>query len=171
MDNRLMRYMSAALDKLSIGMHALASLWMFFLIFLTTCDVGGRVLLNRPIPGVPELIKVSLVFICFLLLPEATVKMRHIRSDVLVKRLSPQTARVLAAVRFVLGTLILIAIALGTWDKMIEAWKIWEYEGEGTIRVPMAPVRTTILACSLLAAFFSVRLFRKTLKASSGGSR
>jgi TRAP-type C4-dicarboxylate transport system permease small subunit len=164
MGNGILRLLSGALDKLSIGMHALASLWMFFLIFLTTCDVAGRVLFNRPIPGVPEIIKVSLVFICFLLLPEATGKMRHIRSDVLVKRLGSSTASILTVIRFLLGTLLLIGIAIGTWDKMIEAWKIWEYEGEGTIRVPMAPVRTTILVCSLLAAFFSIRLLRKALK-------
>ena len=151
------------LDKVSIGMHGLASIWMFFLIFLTTCDVGGRVIFNHPIPGVTELIKASLVFICFLLLPEATLKMRHIRSDVLLSRMGPSTNRVLSVVRFFLFTVLLIMIAIGTWDKMIQAWQIWEYEGEGTIRVPMAPVRTTILICSLLAAFFSFRLFRKAL--------
>ena len=145
-------------------MHALASAWMFLLMFLTTCDVIGRVFFNHPIPGVPELIKVSLVFICFLLLPEATNKMRHIRSDVLVKRLGSCTSNILSIIRFLLGMLLLVAIAIGTWDKMIEAWKIWEYEGEGTIRVPMAPVRTTIMICSILAAFFSLRLLRMALK-------
>lgn len=164
MDKGIFRLLSKALDNVSVGMHALASLWMFFLMFLTTCDVGGRVLLNHPIPGVPEIIKASLVFICFLLLPEATGKMRHIRSDVLVKRLGSSATSILAVIRFLLGTLLLTGIAIGTWDKMIEAWKIWEYEGEGTIRVPMAPLRTTILVCALLAAFFSVRLLRKTLK-------
>ncbi len=72
--------------------------------------------------------------------------------------------RLLAIVRFLLGTLLLTGIAVATWDKMIEAWKIWEYEGEGTIRMPMAPVRTTIFICSVIAAILYFRLLGKVFK-------
>ena len=164
MESSFLKKLDYWLDRVSIYMHALASIWMFFLIFIITCDVGGRVLLNRPIPGVPEVIKASLVFIAFLLLPEATSKMRHIRSDVMANRLGPSLTRMLAIVRFLLGMLLLTGIAVATWDKMIEAWKIWEYEGEGTIRVPMAPVRTTIFICSAIAAVLYFRLLGKVFK-------
>jgi len=159
------------LERVSIYLHALASIWMFFLIFIITCDVGGRVLLNRPIPGIPEVVKASLVFIAFLLLPEATGKMRHIRSDVLANRLSLSLTRILAIVRFLFGTLLLTGIAVATWDKMLEAWKIWEYEGEGTIRVPMAPVRITIFICSVVAALLYFRLLGKVFKLFPKGDR
>ena len=164
MESFFLKKLDYWLDRVSIYMHALASIWMFFLIFIITCDVGGRVLLNHPIPGIPEVIKASLVFICFLLLPEATGKMRHIRSDVMANRLGPSLTRMLAIVRFLLGALLLTGIAAATWDKMIEAWKIWEYEGEGTIRVPMAPVRTTIFICSVIAAILCFRLLGKVSK-------
>jgi TRAP-type C4-dicarboxylate transport system permease small subunit len=164
MERSFLKKLDYWLDRVSIYMHALASIWMFFLIFIITCDVAGRVLLNRPIPGVPEVIKASLVFIAFLLLPEATGKMRHIRSDVMANRLGPSLTRMLAIVRFLLGMLLLTGIAAATWDKMIEAWKIWEYEGEGTIRVPMAPVRTTIFICSAIAAVLYFRLLGKVFK-------
>ena len=165
---RLLRQLPRWPDKIAAGMHALAAIWMFFLIFITTTDVVGRAVLNIPLPGIPEIIKVSLVVICFLLLPEATRGMHHIRSEILVDRLSPFWARILAIVRFLLGTLLLIGIAAATWDKMIKAWKIWEYEGEGIIRVPVAPVRTVILICSVLAAFFSFRLLRRVIKGIHG---
>ena len=164
MESFFLKRLDHCLDRVSICMHALASIWMFFLIFIITCDVGGRVFLNHPIPGVPEVIKASLVFICFLLLPEATGKMRHIRSDVLATRLGLSLTRILAIVRFLLGTLLLTGIAVATWDKMLEAWRIWEYEGEGTIRVPMAPVRTTIFICSVIAALLYFRLLGKVFK-------
>ena len=151
------------LDKISIAMHSIGAVWMFLLMFLITSDVFCRVIFNHPIAGVIELTKASLVFICFLLLPAATASMKHIRSDVLVSRLGPLSQNVLAVLRFSLGTLLLIAIVVGTWDKMIEAWRIWDYEGEGTIRVPMAPVRTTILLSSLLAAYFFFRLLMNAL--------
>jgi len=144
-------------------MHGIGALWMFLLMFLITCDVVCRVLFNYPIAGVIELTKASLVFICFLLLPAATAKMKHIRSDILVNKMRPFTRNALAVLRFLLGTLLLIAIVAGTWNKMIEAWRIWDYEGEGTIRVPMAPVRTTILISSLLAAYFFFRLLLNAL--------
>ena len=148
-------------------MHSIGAVWMFLLMFLSTSDVVCRVLFNYPIAGVHELTKASLVFICFLLLPAATASMKHIRSDVLVGRLGSGSQNVLASLRFFLGMLLLIGVAAGTWDKMIEAWRIWDYEGEGTIRVPMAPVRTTILISSLLAAYFYFRLFLNTLKGYS----
>jgi TRAP-type C4-dicarboxylate transport system permease small subunit len=166
MSNRFLKQLSKWPDYISTGMHGLAASMMFIMVFLATGDVVGRALFNRPIPGVPEIIKVSLVFICFLLLPEATRSLHHIRSEILVDRMSPAWARRMAMVRFFLGAVIMIGIAVATWDKMIEAWKIWEYEGEGTIRIPMFPVRAAILICSSLGAFFSLRLLRKTLKGS-----
>ena len=164
MRNRFLKQLSQLLDYISTGMHGLAAIMMFVMVFLATGDVVGRSLFNRPITGVTEIIKVSLVFICFLLLPECTAKLRHIRSEILVDRLSPAWSRRLAIVRFSLGALLCIGIAVATWDKMIEAWKIWEYEGEGTIRVPMFPVRATILICASLAAFFSLKHLRQALK-------
>ena len=104
------------------------------------------------------------IYLPFCCLPEATGKMRHIRSDVMANRLGPSLTRMLAIVRFLLGVLLLTGIAAATWDKMIEAWKIWEYEGEGTIRVPMAPVRTTIFICSAIAAVLYFRLLGKVFK-------
>jgi len=166
--NRLAEQLSQWLDNIAAGMHALAAILMFFLIFITTSDVVGRVILNIPLPGIPEIIKVSLVMICFLLLPEATRGMHHIRSEILADRLSPYWARLLAIVRFLLGTLLLIGIAVATWDKMIVAWKIWEYEGEGGIRVPVAPVRTVILISCVLAAIFSIRLLHQVIKGDHG---
>ncbi len=168
MENSFLKKLDYCLERVSLYMHALASIWMFFLIFIITCDVGGRVLLNHPIPGIPEVIKASLVFICFMLLPEATGKMRHIRSDVMANRLGPSPTRILAIVRFLLGALLLTGIAVATWDKMLEAWRIWEYEGEGTIRVPMAPVRTTIFICSGIAAILYFRLLGKVSKLFPG---
>ncbi|MEW6667224.1 MAG: TRAP transporter small permease [Thermodesulfobacteriota bacterium] len=162
------KQLSRWLDGIAAGMHALAAILMFFLIFITTSDVVGRVILNIPLPGIPEVIKVSLVLICFLLLPEATRGTHHIRSAILVDRLRPFWARLLAVVRFSLGTLLLIGIAVATWDKMIKAWKIWEYEGEGVIRVPVAPVRTVILISCVLAAVFSFRLLRQVIKGNHG---
>jgi len=164
MESSFLKKLDYLLDRASVYMHALASIWMFFLIFIITCDVAGRVLLNHPIPGIPEIVKASLVFIAFLLLPEATGKMRHIRSDVLANRLSLPLTRFLAIIRFLLGGLLLAGIAAATWDKMLEAWRIWEYEGEGTIRVPMAPVRTTIFICSVVAALLYFRLMGKGSK-------
>lgn len=171
MESLFLKMLDHCLDRVSVYMHALASIWMFFLIFIVTCDVGGRVILNRPIPGIPEVVKASLVFIAFLLLPEATGKMRHIRSDVLANRLSLPLTRLLALLRFLLGTLLLTGIAVATWDKMLEAWRIWEYEGEGTIRVPMAPVRTTIFICSVVAALLYFRLMGRVFKLFPKGDR
>lgn len=161
---RFLKQLSRLPDNLSISLHVLGSIWMFILMFITTCDVFLRAVANYPIPGVVEFLKVSLVYICFLLLPESTIQKKHIRSDIFVRKMGSGFQYILAIFRFLFGFLLMIAILVGTWDKMIVAWQIWEYEGDGSVRIPMAPLRATIVISSSLVAYFFFRLMRSTMQ-------
>jgi len=44
-----------------------------------------------------------------------------------------------------LGVWFFFSIALGAWEDMIIGWEVDEREGEGSIRVPIYPVRTLLV--------------------------
>ena len=62
------KFRTAAARVTSV-MNAVATFWIFVIMFLMTGDVLGRVLFNRPITGTPEIVKVSIVGIVFLQIP------------------------------------------------------------------------------------------------------
>ena len=64
-----------------------------------------------------------------------------------------------------------LAIAYASWVPMLNAWEISEYSGEGALRVPTYPVRSVVVAMSLLAAIcyvgLAVREFRGDFDATT----
>ena len=56
-------------------------------------------------------------------------------------------------VSYYLGVLFFLSIAFGGFEDMIIGWNVDEREGEGSIRVPIYPVRTLIVIFALISAF------------------
>jgi TRAP-type C4-dicarboxylate transport system permease small subunit len=142
-------------------LNAVATLWIFLLMFLTTADVLGRVLFNTPITGTPELIKVSLVGIIFMQLPHAFWMNRHIRSELILTRLGPTTRALFNSLAYLVGAAVFLGIFATSWSATITGWEILEYEGEGALRVPVYPIRTILLLGSLITSIlFTVRFIQ-----------
>jgi TRAP-type C4-dicarboxylate transport system permease small subunit len=150
-----------ALERLFEWSNAIASLWIFGLMFLVTGDVLGRELsgvaswlagrtVNLAIRGTPEIVKLSIVGIVFLQVAHALRKGRHVRSTVLVSRVPPRAAEALTLAAHLLGAVLCALIIWSSWDNMVTAWQIGEYEGEGALRVPVAPSRTLIIVGSAM---------------------
>jgi hypothetical protein len=53
----------------------------------------------------------------------------------------------------VLGVWFFLSIAYGSFEDMVIGWKVDEREGEGSISVPIYPVRTMIFIFALISAF------------------
>ena len=60
--------------------------------------------------------------------------------------------RVLRTLTGTLGILVFLTIVRSTWPSFIQAYQIGEYEGEGSLRVPVWPVRGTVLVMSVFCA-------------------
>ena len=52
-------------------LSSLGTAWIFLLMLVITVDVVGRTAFTSPLPGVPELVSISIVGIVFLSLPQA----------------------------------------------------------------------------------------------------
>lgn len=148
----IVKWFIQSLVKLSAYMNAVATLWTFLLVFFMTADVVGRIFFNHPLTGAPELVKISLVGLVYLHMANTLWVGRHIRSELLVNRMGARFKDVLEVIMYLLGAGLFIIIVTSNWDYMIRAWEIGEYEGEGALRVPTAPIRTILIVGSTLTA-------------------
>lgn len=168
------KFFSQALGGLvsfAASLNALATIWTFILVLFVTADVLGRFLLNRPIAGTPEILKASLVGLAFLYLPHTTLVGRQIRSDLLKSYFGPRFKMTMEVITALVGSAVFTVILFSSWNDMVTAWRIGEWEGEGALRVPMAPFRTIlILGAALTAIIYAVRCY-KSIRIINGGKK
>ena len=131
-------------------MHVLGAALVFILMAVIVIDVLGRAFMNSPLTGAPELAKVTLVALLFLGVSKTQQQNRHIRATFLMGRVSPRIRAGLNILAGLGGISVFSLLCVSGWGLMIDAWKIWEYEGAGALRVPVYPLRTLIVLCGAL---------------------
>jgi TRAP-type mannitol/chloroaromatic compound transport system permease small subunit len=154
MKDGLLHNVANGFIKLATLMNAIATLWTFSIMFLMTGDVLGRFLFNHPITGTPELVRISLVGIVFMHMPHTLWVGRHVRSEIILSRISQKNRSALEGIMYIFAAAVFLGIVFSSWEPMIESWKIAEYEGEGALRVPVYPIRTIIIFGSIITFIF-----------------
>jgi TRAP-type C4-dicarboxylate transport system permease small subunit len=141
--------------------HVLSSMWVLLLALIIFIDVMGRALFNHPFLGTSEIVKNSVVAITFLQLPLAINIKAMLRTTVLLDVIGKNWKLILEFFALLLGALFFLGLTYGSWEPLIEAWEIGEYEGEGALRVPTYPVRAIIF---LMGIFCSLVYINKIFK-------
>jgi TRAP-type C4-dicarboxylate transport system permease small subunit len=134
-------------------MNAAGTAWIGVITVIISADILGRVLFNAPIIGVPEIVKVSVVAIVWLQMAHTLRIGGHIRSDVVLDRLSPRGKAVVNLLAAGLGIFVFGFLVYSAWPQMIEGWRVREFEGELPVRVPTYPVRTILIVGAALTCF------------------
>jgi TRAP-type C4-dicarboxylate transport system permease small subunit len=134
------------------GLNAVGSVWVAAITLLICADILGRVLFRYPLPGVPEIVKVSIVAIVWLQIPHTLKTGGHLRSDIVLRYLSERSRAALDLFACVLGAIIFGLLVYSGWDTMILAWEMGEFEGELPVRVPTYPLRSIVLLGAALTA-------------------
>jgi TRAP-type C4-dicarboxylate transport system permease small subunit len=153
------RAIKSGFIRLTAAMNAVASVWYFVVMVLVTSDVIGRSLFNSPITGTPEIVKISVVGMFFIQLPNAVWKGRLIRSDIVLNRLSPRLREALVMPIELMGLIFCLILVTSLWPDTVKAWSILEFEGEGALRVPTYPSYTFILLGGCLAGVLFIARF------------
>ena len=154
------------LDRLTQAANVCGSALILGLVLLIDADVAGRNLLGAPIPGVPEIVSLSIVAIVFLQVPQALRAGRMTRSDAALDALRARTPRAAGALETLydaLGILVVGAILYATWPIFARAWERGEFVGAmGDFTAPIWPVKAMILlGNTLLALQFAARIVRR----------
>jgi len=149
--------------RLIAGLNFVGSMWIALLMAIITVDVLGRAFFNFPLYGVPEIVKVSIVGLVWLQMAHTLRSDGHLRSRLILDRVSPRLQRAFELLAFFLGAIVFILIAWSAWEGMINAWRIGEFEGEHPARVPTAPIRTIVIVGAFLTAIeFVILLIQRT---------
>lgn len=127
------------------GLNAVGTVWVAALTVLICADILGRVLFSFPITGVPEIVKISIVAIVWLQIPHTLKTGGHLRSDIVLGRLSGRARSIADLFAYALGALVFGLLVFSGWDTMIMAWELGEFEGEQPVRVPTYPLRSIVL--------------------------
>lgn len=129
----------------------IAAFWAMALAFLILWDITGRTFFNAPFDGTIEIVANSMVSILFLQMPYTIYRGAHLRTTVIYQNLSDLPRRLIDIFVAVLGVWFFYSIAIGGWEDMIIGWNVDEREGEGSIRVPIYPVRTLIIVFAFVS--------------------
>jgi len=140
---------SSIFEKLITTMNGIATIWIFVLVLLVVVDVAGRIFFKAPLTGTPELCKISNPAICFLQIAYVLWMGAHIRTTMVYDRLSSKGKKAMDIFATCLGLLMFGSIFYSSLSLTWVAWAVGEYEGEGALRVPTAPVRTIIILGSV----------------------
>lgn len=125
-------------------------------MILICCDIGGRFFFDHPIPGVFEIIELTIVAIVFLQIPNAIGTGNFIRSDAIFTAIvssRPGLGRIMDIAFSLVGVLVMCAIAYGVWFKLIQAFERNLFTGNpGIFTAPIWPALLCIVIGSVFAA-------------------
>ncbi|WP_126975907.1 TRAP transporter small permease subunit [Frigidibacter oleivorans] len=145
-----------AADRIMGLANIVATSWILLIMALILADVAGRNLLGRPVAGVPEMVKFSIVGIVFLQIAHTHRRGEMIRSDGILGMLAarrPGLARAMDIGAQLAGAAFALMLAWAIWPKALRAFRRGEMEGvSGHFQLPVWPFHTLILLGSLLLA-------------------
>lgn len=139
--------------RLSRTIHLVSAFWTLALAVLIFLDVCSRTFFSQPIPGTKEIVQNSIVAITFLQLPLAVYSGSMLRTTVFADAVPTSIRRLLRTLGYTLGVLMFIGLVLSSYEPFLDAYRIGEYEGEGSMRVPVWPLRGLILLTSVFGIF------------------
>lgn len=134
-------------------MHILSSVWVFILAAVILIDVFGRVLFLQPLPGTKEILQNSVIAITFLQIPLAIYSGSMLRTTLISDHVPFFIQKLLRSLAYILGFILFVAIAYASFPEAVDAYRISEYEGEGSLRIYTWPIKYLIVITGVFAAF------------------
>lgn len=155
------------MNRLASISSYIGAIGIFIIMFVICWDVGNRIFFNNPIVGTPEIAQNSLAAIAFLMLPWTTHLGRHVRSTMIKSKMPQRGAYILELAAYIVGSVLFIGIIYSTWEPMIFATSIKDFQGEG-FRVPIYPVWWVIFYGAILSLYQCVSKSVQVVRALMG---
>ncbi|MEC7489763.1 MAG: TRAP transporter small permease [Pseudomonadota bacterium] len=147
------------LGALILSSNAIASVWVFLMMFGVVIDVLGRFLFNTPMVGTAEMVTISIVSILYLQLAYTLRSGSMTRSDAVITRLiknRPRAGHALDLLFCVAGLFLMVSIMSAAWPKSLDAYQNDFYVGVvGVFTFPDWPrLFLVFLGCGLTGLQF-----------------
>ena len=144
--------MSRAFHNLLAGCNALASVWVLFIVGLISADVIGRAAFNSPLPGVPEIVRFSIVGMVWLQMAYVLRSGNHLRTALFLGRMPRLAQRAVLIANSLTGIALFVMIAWLGWIELAKSYEIGAFEGEHPVRIPVWPVWAILVGGAVLTA-------------------
>ena len=144
--------MSRAFHNLLAGMNTLASIWVLFIVALISVDVIGRAAFNSPLPGVPEIVRFSIVGMVWLQMAYTLRMGNHLRTTLFLGRMPGVAQRAVLIANSLVGVGLFVLIAWLGWIEMAKSYDIGAFEGEHPVRIPVWPIWAILVGGAALTA-------------------
>lgn len=136
-------------ELLLSALNSIGTLWIFALMIIINVDVIGRTAFSTPLPGVLELVRLSIVGIIFIQIGHTLRAGRITRADApirYVQRRWPRLGFSVQGIFSVAGAILFAVLFHASYPFFVQSWVGGEYAGiEGYVTFPVWPVRLTIL--------------------------
>ena len=161
-------WIDSFVEKFARVLNIISAIWLSSIALLILFDVVGREFFNTPFHGTNEIVSNSVLSILFLQLPLSILTRSSLRTTIFYGNVGKKSKATIDTVSYLLAGLLFLAIAIGSWPNMIEAWEIKEAEGSGIITIPVYPIRTLVIFVSIVGVFVSsLLIFRSIFPSAS----
>jgi len=143
-----------------------ASVAALLMMFIGAGDAVST-FFGHPIPGALELAELLMVLVVFLSLPDAEAFDKHIRIDLVTRRLPAKMAARLETLSTFFSLLFYGAMAWQAWRLFADSWAIREYTA-GLIPFPVFPAKGL---CAMGLTVVTAIALRNLIGGSSGTDR
>lgn len=133
-------------------LHILSSVWVFVLALVILIDVFGRVLFLQPLAGTKEILQNSVIAITFLQIPLAIYSGSMLKTTLVSDLMPGFIKKILRTISYLLGFLLFAALTYASFPEAIDAYRVSEYEGEGSFRIYTWPIKLLIVVTAVYAA-------------------
>jgi hypothetical protein len=169
------RPLAGRFERVGAAMSALGTVWIFGLLILVNADVIGRDFLGKPVPGVPELLGLSIVGIVYLQLPNTLWAGRFTRAEFLsdvIDRRWPRAGAGVRAFYHALGAVLIGLLLAALWPELTRAWELGDYVGAmGSFTAPTWPVRAIMVVGAAVTVITYLLLLTIDLRDMLGARR
>jgi len=143
---------TALLVNVARSMHILSSVWVFILAVVILIDVFGRIFFSQPLPGTKEILQSSVIAVTFLQIPLAIYSGSMLRTTLIHELMPAFVKKLFRTFGYALGLVLFGAIGYASFPEALDAYRIGEYEGEGSLRIYTWPIRYLIVVTAVFAA-------------------
>lgn len=159
-DGSLVSRLDRRLLKLERALGLISGLAVFSLMVLAVISVGGRNLLNAPLPGYVDWIEQAMPLIAFMGISYVQRDGGHIRMDILIGQLRGRALWLAELVSVLLILALMVALVWGSWAHFQRSFDfgapLWSRDSSIDIGLPLwpakllAPVAFSVLCVRLL---------------------
>ncbi len=158
-DGSTLSRLDRGLEKIEIRLALVSGLAVFGLMLLAVLSVGGRNLINKPVPGYVDWIELAMPLIAFMGVSYTQRLGGHIRMDILIGKLKGRLLWTAELISVLVMLILVFFLIWGSWAHFARSFDwaapLWSRDSTIDIRLPLwpakllAPIAFGVLACRL----------------------